>query len=67
MRQVMPHRNNIVVDTRSCKSFLRPIRRSPGEFARPVAHLPQSDRLLWMSIILIKTMAYNDLAQFGER
>src|SRR5450755_441469 len=25
-----------------------------------VAHLPQSDRLLWMSIILIKTTAYND-------
>ena len=45
MRQVMPHRNNIGVDTRSCKSFLCPICPRPadshtcGAFAsvRPVA------------------------------
>jgi hypothetical protein len=31
MRQVMPHRNNIVVDTGSCKSFLRPMRPRPAD------------------------------------
>ena len=29
MRQVMPHRNNIVADRRRCKCFLRPVDRSP--------------------------------------
>jgi hypothetical protein len=29
MRQVMPHRNNIVADTDDCKSFLCPVDRSP--------------------------------------
>ena len=32
MRQVMPHRNNIVADSRSCKSFLRPIGRCAPKF-----------------------------------
>ncbi len=29
MRQVMPHRNNIVADRRRCKTFLRPMSRRP--------------------------------------
>jgi hypothetical protein len=30
MRQVMPHRNNIVSDGRSCKTFLHPDTQSPA-------------------------------------
>jgi hypothetical protein len=29
MRQVMPHRNNIVAECRRCKCFLRPVEEGP--------------------------------------
>ena len=32
MRQVMPHRNNIVADRRRCKCFLRPVDRQTPKF-----------------------------------
>ena len=39
MRQVMPHRNNIVPDLRRCKCFLRPVddrRPNPEHCGIPV-------------------------------
>ncbi len=66
MRQVMPHRNNIVGDCRSCKSFLRPIGSSPLKF-RDCGNPAPPDRVAWASLKLIITMTYNDLAQLAGR
>ena len=40
MRQVMPHRNNIVADRRRCKCFLRPWIEAP-QIRSTVAFLSQ--------------------------
>ncbi len=66
MRQVMPHRNNIVAGRRSCKSFLRPIGSSPLNFGRCGNPAPPGP-LNWGAFKLIVTMLYNDLAQLADR
>ena len=66
MRQVMPHRNNIGADSRSCKSFLRPIGSSPLNFGACGNPAPP-DRLALASLKLTITMIYNDLAQPAGR
>ncbi len=62
MRQVMPHRNNIVAGCRSCKRFLRPISSRPLKFGGCGNPAPP-DRLALASLKLTITMIYNDLAQ----
>jgi hypothetical protein len=66
MRQVMPHRNNIVVECRSCKSFLRPIGSRPLNFGGCGNPAPP-DQLALASLKLIITMIYNDLAKLTGR
>ena len=65
MRQVMPHRNNIVADCRGCKTFLHPLGQSPTEFRGLLQSGRAADRGVKMPIKFIITMAYNDIAQCG--
>jgi hypothetical protein len=65
MRQVVPHRNNIGSVGRSCKTFLRPVRRLSVEW--PDANKQFGTNVVSQSnIISIRTMCYaNWPAGFG--
>jgi hypothetical protein len=66
MRQVMPHRNNIVAHHRSCKSFLELIRGPSQDFVHPGATSCGHGRSC-VGINSIKTRAYKDTGRSAKR
>ena len=61
MRQVMPHRNNIVV-TPLLQEFSSPDRHRPLKFG-DCGNLAPPGRPHWVTLKLTITMIYNDLAR----
>ena len=66
MRQVMPHRNNIVAHHRSCKSFLELIRGPSQDFVHRGAKSCGHGRGC-VGINSIKTSDYKDTGRSAKR
>jgi hypothetical protein len=61
MRQVMPHRNNIVVVARSCKRFLSSFADEAADFL-PGQRMGPTPGCSFETILLIISIVYNDIA-----